>query len=190
MNYCIFDAATGEIKRWTSHEESRMGETCIKLAMLPGDWFIDVVTQEPVRMPERRPQCTVFDWGMKQWVDRRSLAEIKADKWAEIKAARLRAETLPIVVGGCSFDADLTSQQKIYGQVLRAQLAGESWSIDWTLWDNTEVTLTAAQMVAVGVALGQRTAGIYATARTLREQIDAAPSQAELEAIAWPSEPL
>lgn len=122
------------------------------------------------------------------WVDGRDLDEHKAFKWEEIKAARSTAEYAGFVWDGSTFDSDLVSQQKIMGAV---QLAGLNplFTVDWTLADNTVRTLSASEMAAVGVALGTHVETQYVIARGLRDQIAAAQTTAEVDAIVWPIPP-
>jgi hypothetical protein len=96
----------------------------------------------------------------------------------------------PFVCGGQTFDGDSESQRRIQGAAQLATLAqatGQPFSIDWTLADNTQATLTATEMIGVGVALGQHVNGAHGIARALRAQIDAATTPEELEAIQWPA---
>ena len=124
--------------------------------------------------------------GIPAWVDQRTMDQRRAAKWIDVKAWRAAAEFSPLTVGAYTFDANQESQQKIAGSVQLALMAPITWTTDWTLTDNTVCTLTRAEMVNVGVALGQRTGAIYSTARALRVQIDAASTSAELAAIVWP----
>jgi hypothetical protein len=68
-----------------------------------------------------------------------------------------------------------------------AKSAGRPYSIVWTLTDNSRRTLDGDQMTALGVAMGAYVDGIYATARALRDQVDAAATIEAVEAIAWPA---
>jgi len=119
-----------------------------------------------------------------QWYDARALDQIKADQWEKIKAARSQAEFGGFTWDGSPFDSDALSQQRIIGA---SQLAGitPGFLIDWTLADNTVRTLNGAEMQAVGVALGQHVNAQHVKARGLRQQIDAASTAAEVEAVAW-----
>lgn len=129
-----------------------------------------------------------WDWETKQWVH--NLSEARAQAWARIKSARESVEFGPFVWGGQTFDGDSESQRRIQGAAQLATLAqatGQPFSIDWTLADNTQATLTAAEMIGVGMALGQHVNGAHGIARTLRTQIDAATTPEELEAIQWPA---
>lgn len=116
-----------------------------------------------------------------------SIESLRSAAWSKIKAARLGAETAPLAVGDRLYDADADSQRRIAGAVQLAVLAPAGWTIDWTLADNTVATLTAAEVVAVGIALGAQVSAAHAVARLLREQIDAAASIYDLNAITWPS---
>lgn len=114
------------------------------------------------------------------------LENSKLVKWSEIKELRAAKCAEVLTVGAISLDATPVSQQQINGAVTLAMLAPSDWTIDWTLADNTTASLSKAEMIAVGVALGQRTSAIYAAGRVIREAIEAATTTAEVEAITWP----
>lgn len=109
-------------------------------------------------------------------------------KWARIKALRDAAEEAGFVWDGSTFDSDKTSQSRIQGAAqlaTLAQMTGSPFSIDWTLADNTVRTLTAADMIAVGTAMGVHISTQHAIGRIKRQQIDAATTPEELDAIQW-----
>lgn len=109
-------------------------------------------------------------------------------KWAEIKAARDAAEFGGFVWDGSTFDSDPASQSRIQGAAqlaTLAQMAGEPFAIDWTLADNTVRTLSGADMLAAGVAMGQHVQAAHEAARGLREAIDAAANADALAGVAW-----
>lgn len=106
--------------------------------------------------------------------------------WARIKQARALAETADFAWDGALYQADKDRITGATQQALLAQAAGQPYGIDWTLSDNTQVTLDAAGMVAVGAALGAHVAKAFAIALQLRRQIAAATSFDALEAIVWP----
>lgn len=132
------------------------------------------------------PWCE-WNRAAKAWADPRTLAELRAARWAEIKLARAAAEAAPLAVDGRVFDADADSQRRIAGAVQLAVIAPAGWSLDWTLADNTTATLTAAEVIAVGVALGQQVSAVHAVARLLRTQIESAEDAPEINAITWPA---
>ncbi len=119
-----------------------------------------------------------------------SLQELKIEKWAEIKRMRDLREFSTFVWDGSTFDADDISQRRIQGAAMLAmiaQSAGQPFSIDWTLADNSIRSLTDAQMLAVGEALGVHVETQHAIARTLRAAINAATTKAEVDAVVWPT---
>ena len=151
---------------------------------LPAYWNGAVVQAIPA---QPSPSHT-WNWTTKQWAY--DLSEGRAQAWSRIKSVRESVEFGPFVFGGQTYDGDSESQRRIQGAAQLATLAqatGQPFSIDWTLADNTQATLTAAEMIGVGVALGQHVNGAHGIARTLRTQIDAATTPEELEAIQWPA---
>ena len=61
-----------------------------------------------------------FDYTTKQWIDPRSLDEIKAQKWAEIKSERDLLEFGGFEFEGGVYDSDQASQ----GRIMVAAVAG------------------------------------------------------------------
>ena len=120
----------------------------------------------------------------KQWEDPRTLDDIKAAQWALIKQARSQAEYAGFTWDSSTFDSDATSQNRITGAVTLAQLSS-AFTIDWTLATNQVRTLNQSEMLQVGAALGVHVQTQFAKGQSLRVQIDAATTQAEVEAVVW-----
>lgn len=140
--------------------------------------------------PQRTRSSDQWDTVSKQWVDVRELAVRKADKWTAIKAARDAIEFGGFTWDGSTFDSDPESQSRIQGAAQLATLAmiaGQAFSVDWTLATNAVRTLTGADMLAVGQAMGVHIMTTHATGRALREAIEAAITPEQLESIAWPT---
>jgi hypothetical protein len=113
-------------------------------------------------------------------------------RWAVIKGQREQAEGGGFTWNGSGFDSDAISQSRIQGAVLLATLAslnGQPFTIDWTLIDNSVRTLDGPAMIAVGQALGVHVATCHATARALRQQINAATTIDAVEGVQWPATP-
>lgn len=143
---------------------------------------------EIVKKPPKTDQFSVWDDATWKWFDPRTLDQLKAEKWAEIKAMREALLTSPLTTPFGVFDATPDAQKSITDAVLMLQTLaslGTPQTIDFTLADNTTVTLTAMEMVQVGLLLGQRTQIAYSQSRALRAEIEAATSKAELELINW-----
>lgn len=150
----------------------------------------DVVAWQPPAPSDTTLTAWSWDADAERWQPVPTLASHQAAAWARIKAARADAETAPITVGLYTFDADDSSQQRIAGAVQMASLAvaagqGADFSISWTLADNTTATLSATEIIAVGLSLGQQISAAHARSRVLRAQIDAATSAEELNLINW-----
>lgn len=149
---------------------------------------VRVVDGAAVPIPERPTDAAAFDFVAGAWVDPRTLADLQAEAWARIKAERERVEFGGFDWDGSRFDSDLISQSRIQGTVLLAQLAlqaGQPFSIAWTLADNTRRTLSAADVAAVGVAMGVHIRAAHERAAGLRALIVAATTPEDLEAITW-----
>jgi len=133
---------------------------------------------------ERPSPAHTFDYTTKQWVDPRTLSDLQAAKWAQIKRDRDEAEFGGFTWDGSPFDSDAISQSRIQGAVQLAAMA-PGFTIDWTLANNSVRNLSAADLANVGAALGMHVATQHAKARTLRSQIEAATTAAEVDAVTW-----
>lgn len=123
-----------------------------------------------------------------------SLADCKAALWESVKALRETCANSRVATPFGPMDADAESRANIAGAALAAmaaQLGAATFSVVWTTAENEAVTLDAAGMIAVGNAVTAKVNGAYQRARALRDQIDAAPDAATLDAIdittGWPS---
>lgn len=137
-----------------------------------------------VGMPEKPSTNHQFNYTTKQWEDPRTLADHKAEKWRNIKANRDAAEHGGFTWDGSVFDSDALSQQRITGAVTLAQML-PAFTTVWTLANNSTRTLSAADMFAVGVALGVHVSTQFLQGQLLRAQIDEAATAQEVEAIHW-----
>lgn len=118
-----------------------------------------------------------FDYVSKQWIDPRSLDDVKTQKWEEIKAQRDQLEFGGFVFDGHLYDSDQVSQ----GRIMGAAAAG----IDqvWTLADNTHVALTADQLKELYTTLQIHIANAHERGRIAREAIYSANTSEEVEAV-------
>jgi hypothetical protein len=147
--------------------------------------YHDMTTGLPADKGPQPSKFHEFDYVTKQWVDPRTVQDHKNAKWKEIKMKRDALEVGGFVWDGSKFDSDPFSQSRIQGAVQLATITGTSFTIDWTLSDNTIRTLNVVDMISVGAALGQHVNSCHERARTLRQQIDAATDVTEIELIAW-----
>lgn len=98
--------------------------------------------------------------------------------------------------GGCDtpsgrVDTDTVSQLKITGAVVTAQIAPAGWSIDWTMADNSVVTLDAPAMIAIGLAVSSHVDACHQYGRTLGAALESAntipDAYAVIEGATWPN---
>ncbi|MFW1737575.1 DUF4376 domain-containing protein, partial [Acinetobacter sp. ULE_I037] len=92
---------------------------------------------------------------MKQWIDPRSLDEAKDQKWSEIKIQRETAEYGGFSFLNFTFESDVTSQARI---IVASDLGV---SVDWTLKDNSIVSLDAEQLRGLRIALAQHVSNCH-----------------------------
>jgi Domain of unknown function (DUF4376) len=152
-----------------------------------------IIAGDVVELPPRTSPNHVFDYALRQWIDPRTLRDFKDEQWALVKAQRDSHETGGFTWDNSTFDSDPISQQRISGAVQLAMLAsgaGQAFSIEWTLQDNSVRLLGATDMLAIGTTLGMHISNCHEIARGLRGQIEAASTVEEVTGIGWPIAPL
>jgi hypothetical protein len=198
--YTAYVPATGEIvATFTSDEGNAQSNTPAGCQRLDGEFYGSAgyvsdgsfveYTEAQAAAKAARPGGK-FSWSNQSmsWVDLRDLQEVKDAKWAEIKGRRDQEEYSGFTWDGSMFDSDPESQTKIIGATQLANMNPASFLMDWTLKDNTVRTLNGADMVAVGQALAVHVNAQHVLGRTLRQQIEAATSAAEVNAVHWPDD--
>ena len=114
-----------------------------------------------------------------------SVEEVQAQKLAEFKVNRDAEEVKPIEYQCNVYDYDEKARDRINAAIIALEAQGEKANIAWTLADNTSVVVTAndLRMVIANVAI--RSNQLHVKYRTLKEQVLACKSNAELEKIVW-----
>ena len=150
--------------------------------------YHDVVINAPVALPERPSPNHRFDYSTKAWTDTRTSDDHKSAKWKEIKRQRDAAEFATFTYNNMEFDGDLDAQRRLaaYISVSKSSIAaGQPFEAEFTLANNTNVTLTAQDFVGIELAKVLAVAATFNHASALRDQIDAATTVQEVEAITW-----
>ena len=119
----------------------------------------------------------IYDYDLRVWVDPRTLDEIKAQRWTEIKSGRAQLEFGGFEFEGNTYDSDQISQ----GRIMGAAFAGVGQ--DWTLADNTTVELSASQLQQLYAALQAHIASVHERGRIARLLIYEATTSDEVEAV-------
>lgn len=130
-----------------------------------------------VVMPAQPTSYHIFNYDLKDWIDPRTLDEIKAQKWAEIKSQRDQLEFGGFEFEGNTYDSDQVSQ----GRIMGAAVAGVDQI--WTLADNTTIDLSASQLQQLYAALQAHIANAHERGRIARQLIHEAETKDQVEAI-------
>lgn len=130
-----------------------------------------------VVMPAQPTSYHIFNYDLKDWIDPRTLDEIKAQKWTEIKSQRDQLEFGGFEFKGGIYDSDQVSQGRIMGA------AAASIDQVWTLADNTTVELSASQLQQLYAALQAHIASVHERGRIARQLIHEAETKDQVEAI-------
>lgn len=130
-----------------------------------------------VAIPAQPTQHHIFNYDLKDWVDPRTLDEIKSQKWTEIKSQRNQLEFGGFEFEGNTYDSDQVSQ----GRIMGAAAAG----IDqvWTLANNTTAELSASQLQQLYAALQAHIASVHERGRIARQLIFDAETKEQVEAV-------
>ena len=142
--------------------------SCVEGYVDRGEWYA----------AEGKPdENHIYDYDLKDWIDPRTLDEIKAQKWDEIKSQRDQLEFSGFEFEGNTYDSDQVSQGRIMGAV--------SAGVDqtWTLADNTTVNLTASQLQQLYAELQAHIASVHERGRIARQLIFDAETKDQVEAI-------
>lgn len=141
-----------------------------------------------IQRPSQPGRYCIWDKDTKVWVDNVALETLQSYQWNDIKTARDAEIFGGFTWNGYLFDSDEVSQQRIQGAAQMASLsaaAGRSFSIDWTMADNTTHTLSGEDMMNVGLALGDFLQATFAKGVSLRNQINSAKVKADVLAVTW-----
>lgn len=165
----------------------------VVLGILPpteGDVYYDYWATPPNwhTRPDKPHPTSTWDYVTREWSDG-NLDARRGAQWALIQAANVAADAEDLTWSGHSFQTDTLSRERMREAVLDsiiATLAGDPWSIDWTLTDNSTLTLSATAIAAVHRSLAARTDANHQRAQAKWAAIYASSTP---EAITWTSTP-
>lgn len=119
----------------------------------------------------------IFDYVSRQWIDTRSIHDVRKSKWNEIKMQRDQLEFGGFEFEGNIYDSDQVSQ----GRIMGAAIAGVDQV--WTLAGNTTVELSASQLQQLYAALQAHIASVHERGRIARQKINVALTFEEIENV-------
>ena len=135
-----------------------------KIKYVDGAWQYEAEPKEP------EPEKPAFE-------------ELKQRKLQELKWERDRKEVEPIAYAGNTYDYDDQARDRINAAIIALDLQGEKATIEWTLADNSNVTVTADDLRAVIGAVAVRSNTLHVAYRTAKEQVEVCESEKDLEKI-------
>lgn len=155
--------------------------------------YHDVIANKPRKIPKKLNPAHTFDWNTKEWVDPRTIIELRQAKWTEVKRWREQAAIAPLLQTQFGiFDANekaiSTIKDTVAGLTASSALGKEPKTIRWTMADeNPEryVTLTPNELREVRVLLMNRATAAHDHSRVLFDEIQAAITLEALDAITW-----
>lgn len=122
------------------------------------------------------------------------LATLQLALWNNVKARRDKIIDAGAPTPSGVVDSNDLSRTNITGATLGALIAqvnSQPFTMDWTLRDNSVVTLNAAQMLAMGMAVLSYVGTAHGRARALRTEIEGVadvPTLLQIDYTAgWPS---
>lgn len=195
-HYYVYQSQTGRIvKSGCCQEEvlplmASAGEAVVELeSPLPPSQYHDLVTGSLMTLGPQPSASHVWDWTSRSWqVD---LVVAREARWTEMKLARQEAIDAPLVTAYGTFDSDPEARDNIAKTAQGVQTFAGSLAptqlptVDFTLWDDSVVTLTAQEMIQVAKLLFEKTQAAYARGRQVREAIDFAGSAEAIESVTW-----
>lgn len=142
-----------------------------------------------VALPARPGKGWTWDGQTGAWVDGRSLDTAKADKAAEVLAARRAYETSDFTVAGATFLADESSRTMLASTLVLAreyeEATSQPFSTVWKLANGATTTLTRAQLRDLALALGARVQAAFEREAELRLEITAAATAEDVALVQW-----
>lgn len=113
------------------------------------------------------------------------LADVKAAKIAELKSIRNTKELEPVMYNGHRFDFDKDSIDRLHAATVTMNIKKVT-TINWTSADQEEIPMTVDDLQGVIAAGGMRSNELHVIYRGLKERVNEATTNAEVEAIGWP----
>ena len=131
-------------------------------------------------MKPRKPSA-YHVWDGSKWV--LDLDKLKAEKIAELANARWQEETGGYIYKGHEFHSDRESQDRFF-QAYMASLSDSNFTVTWKT-KNGWLEMTASDFITLYNEFYVFLQNLYQKEKNLQEQIEAATTIEELEAIQW-----
>lgn len=192
----IYETATGILKRQALLPEGYSIAPGVGESLITGSCEFDTTyvldgalqsyTALELSERERARNTPGLVWSMpgKAVVDTRTTTQMQDVQWPLIKAAKALTELEGFTWDGSVFDSDYVSQTRILLGVLAASQT-PGFSVSWRLKNNTNRTLNAADMTAVGVALFNFLNAINVAATAQYDALYGSTNEAVIQSAQW-----
>lgn len=111
------------------------------------------------------------------------IENVKQRKILMLKRQRDAAEVEPIEYGGHLYDYDSQARDRISAAIIWLDAQGDGAKISWTTADNVDSAVTAHDLRMIIAYAAERNNKLHTAYKTAKEQIEAAQSKAEIDAI-------
>jgi len=116
------------------------------------------------------------------------LADLKLEKWDQIKYSRNLNEFGGFEWNGNRFNSSQISTIRINGQAqaaIVAKMTESPFSVTWTLANNKSIELTANEMISISMALATHVNFCHNRSTILRAQLELAESRQQISEVNW-----
>lgn len=150
----------------------------------PGSYLLGGANDEPAGATAfelQDPQGQLPDQGL--------LQQLKQARIEQMRQSREAVEFGAFEWDGSQFDATAPSVSRLIGAVMMAQAAiaaGRTYEVSWTLADNSDRMLSAADLIQVGIALAAHTTAAHDAYKRVKAAIHAAETIEAVQSITWP----
>lgn len=200
QRFVFADDETGELLRAEACEAAHAGsgETAIEhptatnaTHYFDGAELIEYTSQEYARKAQRPAYRAQWSNETRTWVDLRTFEQRKAAKNGQINAWRLAANRGTFTFGGHPISADELSRSDIdgvNGEVGNSGQLPADFPGAWKAADNSYVPiLNVAAWKALYAAMVAQGMANFAISETLKAALSSATTDADLDAIVWPT---
>jgi len=136
-----------------------------------------------VSIPPCPQEDCIFDYNIKQWVVSPLLTEeLRIAANSKVNETKLKVESAGFIVNGKLFDSSPISQLRINLAAFSATNNPE-FSVDWTLADNSTITLDYLAIQDIAKTLWNYLANFHTQAKQFKQRIAQASSSLEIGAV-------
>ena len=113
------------------------------------------------------------------------LESVRQSRLQQMRDKRNAVEFGTFEWDGATFDASPSTVVRLIGSVMMSSWV-QGFTVNWTLADDTERSMTAADLVSLAQALGAHTLATHEKYKTAKAALQAATTIEEVQAVTWP----